>query len=59
VCLDKVGIQGLVTPETEPDAAVACFLSGTLTLGQARRMRDRASIATAGMDAVVDWRVSH
>ena len=32
--LDNMGIQGLVTPETEPDLAVAHFLSGTLKLGQ-------------------------
>ena len=32
--LDSMGIQGLVTPETEPDSAVADFLNGTLKLGQ-------------------------
>ena len=32
--LDDMGIQGLVTPETEPDSAVADFLNGTLRLGQ-------------------------
>ncbi len=32
--LDSMGIQGLVTPETEPDSAVADFLDGTLKLGQ-------------------------
>jgi predicted Fe-Mo cluster-binding NifX family protein len=33
--LDSMGIQGLVTTETEPDSAVAAFLDGTLKLGQA------------------------
>ena len=33
--LDSMGIQGLVTPETEPDSAVADFLNGTLKLGAA------------------------
>ena len=33
--LNDMGIQGLVTPETEPDSAVAAFLNGTLKLGQA------------------------
>jgi predicted Fe-Mo cluster-binding NifX family protein len=33
--LSNMGIQGLVTPETDPDSAVAAFLSGTLKLGQA------------------------
>ncbi len=32
--LNNMGIQGLVTPEPEPDLAVAQFLSGTLKLGQ-------------------------
>jgi predicted Fe-Mo cluster-binding NifX family protein len=32
--LDNMGIQGLVTAETEPDSAVAHFLSGTLKLAQ-------------------------
>ncbi|MBZ0096073.1 MAG: nitrogen fixation protein [Sulfuricella sp.] len=33
--LNNMGIQGLVTPETDPDSAVAAFLNGTLKLGQA------------------------
>ena len=33
--LNNMGIQGLVTAETEPDSAVAHFLNGTLKLGQA------------------------
>ncbi|MBU1424162.1 MAG: nitrogen fixation protein [Gammaproteobacteria bacterium] len=33
--LDKMGIKGLVTPETDPDTAVAAYLDGTLRLGQA------------------------
>jgi predicted Fe-Mo cluster-binding NifX family protein len=33
--LNNMGIQGLVTPETDPDSAVAAYLSGTLKLGQA------------------------
>ena len=32
--LNNMGIQGLVTPETDPDSAVAAFLNGTLILGQ-------------------------
>ena len=32
--LNSMGIQGLVTPETEPDSAVADYLKGTLKLGQ-------------------------
>ncbi len=32
--LDRMGIRGLVTQETEPDSAVAAFLDGTLKLGQ-------------------------
>ena len=32
--LNNMGIQGLVTAETEPDSAVAHFLNGTLKLGQ-------------------------
>lgn len=32
--LHNMGIQGLVTPETDPDSAVAAFLNGTLKLGQ-------------------------
>ena len=32
--LNNMGIQGLVTLETEPDSAVADFLNGTLKLGQ-------------------------
>jgi predicted Fe-Mo cluster-binding NifX family protein len=32
--LNDMGIQGLVTTETEPDSAVAHFLDGTLKLGQ-------------------------
>lgn len=34
--LNNMGIQGLVTPETDPDSAVATFLNGTLKLGQAK-----------------------
>ena len=33
--LNNMGIQGLVTAETEPDSAVADFLNGTLKLGEA------------------------
>lgn len=33
--LNNMGIQGLVTAETDPDSAVATFLNGTLKLGQA------------------------
>lgn len=33
--LHDKGIQGLVTPETDPDSAVAAFLNGTLRLGHA------------------------
>ena len=33
--LERMGIRGLVTTETEPDSAVADFLNGTLKLGQA------------------------
>ncbi|HUW50772.1 MAG TPA: NifB/NifX family molybdenum-iron cluster-binding protein [Sulfuricella sp.] len=33
--LSNMGIQGLVTPETDPDSAVAAFLDGTLKLGLA------------------------
>jgi hypothetical protein len=29
-----MGIEGLVTPETDPDRAVAAWLAGTLPLGQ-------------------------
>ncbi|MDD5404613.1 MAG: NifB/NifX family molybdenum-iron cluster-binding protein [Sulfuricella sp.] len=32
--LNTMGIQGLVTQETDPDAAVAAYLDGTLKLGQ-------------------------
>lgn len=32
--LNSMGIQGLVTLETEPDSAVTDFLNGTLELGQ-------------------------
>lgn len=32
--LDGMGIQGLVTTETDPDSAVADFLDGKLKLGQ-------------------------
>ena len=32
--LKNMCIQGLVTPETEPDAAVSDFLNGTLKLSQ-------------------------
>lgn len=32
--LNNMGIQGLVTAETDPDSAVAAFLDGTLKLGQ-------------------------
>ena len=32
--LAGMGIEGLVTPETDPDLAVAAFLAGTLPLGQ-------------------------
>lgn len=34
--LSNMGIQGLVTPETDPASAVAAFLNGTLKLGQAK-----------------------
>lgn len=33
--LNNMGIQGLVTAETDPDSAVAAYLNGTLKLGQA------------------------
>lgn len=33
--LNNMGIQGLVTPEADPDSAVAAFLNNTLKLGQA------------------------
>lgn len=33
--LNNMGIQGLVTAETDPDSAVAAFLDGKLKLGQA------------------------
>jgi predicted Fe-Mo cluster-binding NifX family protein len=32
--LAGMGIEGLVTPETDPDLAVAAWLAGTLPLGQ-------------------------
>jgi predicted Fe-Mo cluster-binding NifX family protein len=32
--LAGMGIEGLVTPETDPDRAVAAYLAGTLPLGQ-------------------------
>lgn len=32
--LNSMGIRGLVTPETEPDSAVADYLKGTLKLAQ-------------------------
>lgn len=33
--LDGMGIQSVVTPQTDPDSAVNAFLNGTLILGQA------------------------
>ena len=33
--LKSMGIEGIVTPETDPDSAVAAYLGGTLKLGQA------------------------
>lgn len=32
--LAGMGIEGLVTPETDPDLAVAAYLAGTLPVGQ-------------------------
>ena len=36
------GIQGLVTPETDPDQAVAAYLAGRLPLGEPEAHEDHA-----------------
>lgn len=50
--LARMGIEGLITPESDPDRAVALFLAGNLPLGVAeaggehRRLRGEDSAET-------------